>query len=54
MLELVSCVSKGAIEVLKLSPLHQSTYEGDLDGLPTFIVRGKELAEVTKTVGMSS
>ena len=54
MLELVSCVSKGAIEVLKLSPLHQSTYEGDLDGLPTFIVRGKDLAEVTKTVGMSS
>jgi hypothetical protein len=53
-LEVVSCLSEGAVEVLKLAPRNHPTYENDVDRLPTFIVRGNDLNEVKKTVGMSA
>ncbi|MFJ2466234.1 hypothetical protein [Pseudomonas sp. NPDC087615] len=53
-LEVVSCLNEGAVEVLKLAPRNHPTYESDIDRLPTFIVRGNDLDEVKKTVGMSA
>ncbi|BBP73717.1 hypothetical protein PHLH6_57210 [Pseudomonas sp. Seg1] len=53
-LEVVSCLNEGAVEVLKLAPRNHPTYESDIDRLPTFIVRGDDLNEVKKTVGMSA
>jgi hypothetical protein len=52
-LEVVSCLNEGAVEVLKLAPRNHPVYESDIDRLPTFIVRGDDLNEVKKTVGMS-
>ena len=52
-LEVVSCLNEGAVEVLKLAPRNHPVYESDIDRLPTFIVRGHDLNEVKKTVGMS-
>ncbi|WP_426206519.1 hypothetical protein [Pseudomonas sp. TWP3-1] len=42
------------MEVLKLSPRNHPTYESDLERLSTFIVRGNDLNEVKKTLGMSA
>ncbi len=53
-LEVVSCLNEGAVEVLKLSPRNHPAYESDIDRLSTFIVRGNDLNEVKKMVGVSA
>lgn len=50
-LEVSSCVQDGGIDILKLTPRGQSSYETNLENLPTFIVSGNDLDAVLKSVG---
>lgn len=50
-LEVSSCVQDGGIDILKLMPRGQPSYETNLENLPTFIVSGNDLDAVLKSVG---
>lgn len=50
-LKVADCSREGNVNILKLAPRDQPSYETDLEGLPTFIVAGKDLDAILKVVG---
>jgi hypothetical protein len=50
-LKLVSCTPKDGLNILKLAPSGQPSYETNLENLPTYIVSGDDLGLVLKAVG---
>lgn len=50
-LEIVSCVPKDSLNILKLAPSGQPSYETNLENLPTYIVSGSDLGLVLNAVG---
>ncbi|MEE9678273.1 hypothetical protein V4842_08170 [Pseudomonas moraviensis] len=52
-MDVVGCSYDGSVSVLKLAPIGQTSYETNLENIPTFIVSGDDLSQVLDVVGGS-
>ena len=50
-MEVVGCSDEGGVNVLKLAPSGQVSYETNLENIPTFIVSGDDLEKVLGILG---
>lgn len=49
-LEVDSCLREGGVNILRLSPRDQPSYDTNLENLPTFIVVGKDLEAILRRI----
>jgi hypothetical protein len=53
-LKVASCVQEGGVNILKLVPRNQPDYANNFDNLPTVIVTGKNLQDISAVIGIDN